>query len=303
MSIFNRKNKDEDLDLMQEDLDWEQMEMDSMDEDEMYSPYPAEMEEDGSGGIGGLAGFRYSDHFMLIICLVLALILMCASGLLIYKTHALSAENGKLETRAQRDTKLKKSESEYEAETENLEAETDTLINRYGAGNTPEKTILFLANLSSTSGISVTSVEFGSPEVITEDENGNRLKGAADAPDPSEAVDASSGSDGQEDSDQNRNAQNNGDKKKKKSSGEYYLYKYQTTISYTGSYAELKKAIKFIEDYGERTTVNDITSTYDETTQNLTGSMTLNMYTLSGTAQEYRAPSVSGSVGTANIFG
>ncbi len=266
MSIFNRNNED---DLMQ--IDSTEM------EEEQLSSVPEESGSSGGGErIRRFSDFRSSEYFMMVVSLILALILLLTSGLLIYKTHALSVENSKLENRLQRDNKLKKSEAEYENETENLQIETDTLINRYGAGNTPEKTIMFLANLSSTTGISVTSIEFGESGSVDLRENG---------------------------SDQSGNAEKTADTSQKQSADQYYLNDYQVTMSYTGTYAELKKAIEFIEDYGERTTVNDLTSTYDETTKQLTGSMTLNMYTLSGTEQKYTAPSITGSVGNSNIFG
>jgi hypothetical protein len=298
MSIYERENMAEGL---TEDLTMTESEPETpMDAEQTEEPVPQEQDapEEESSGTGFLENLRSGENFMMLMCLILAVVLLIAGGFLLYRTHALSVENAKLEKRIERDNKLKKSEAEYEAETENLEQETDTLINRYGAGNTPEKTIMFLANLSSSTGIAVTSIEFGESENVTVDENGRRLNGAAEAPDPEEAVSGSS--EKEEDSGSDKKDSSGGNDNDK---GQYYLYKYQTTISYTGTYSELKKAIEFIENYGERTTVNDITSTFDETTKKLTGSMTLNMYTLSGTAQEYTAPSVSGSLGNANIFG
>lgn len=370
MSIFNRRDKDtEDLrqmDSMQADGqdgsfesygtydpyggydEYDEYDGSWQDEYEQERGYdPGQMSDAGwqgpmdygqmpggrRAGLLDMTDIRSRDNFIMIMSLVLAAILILSSGFLFYKTHALSVENTKLEKRVQKDTKLKKSEAEYETETQELESETDSLINRYGAGNTPEKTIMFLSNLSSTSGLSVTSIEFGESENVTVDEEGNKLKGAAEAPDPTDpssseesdtdednnvsasdrgqdSVDEDSDSEKNKDSKQDKKEKNDeknkddsGDSEKAGSSNQYYLYKYQVTFSYTGSYSELKRAIGFIEDYGERTTVNDITSTYDETTQDLTGSITLNMYTLSGTAQQYTAPSVSGSVGNSNIFG
>ena len=294
MSIFDEEKKTDDLTMTESEP------MDAMDTEQSAEPFQEDEPTEESSLKGFFGNLRNGDNFMMLMCLILAIILLVAGGFLLYKTHALSVENAKLEKRVERDTKLKKSESEYEAETENLEQETDTLINRYGAGNTPEKTIMFLANLSNSTGIAVTSIEFGESENVTVDEKGNKLNGAIEAPDADEVIAGSSDEDEEEESDTDSDKKN---KDKDKENGQYYLYKYQTTISYTGTYAELKKAIEFIENYGERTTVNDITSTFDETTNRLTGSMTLNMYTLSGTAQEYTAPSVSGNVGTSNIFG
>ena len=266
MSMFNKNNED---DFVTDPAETEE---------ELYTSFPEdeETQEEDTAAARSFSDFRSSEYFMLVVSLILALIFLLTSGLLVYRTHALSTENSRLESRLQRDNKLKKSEAEYENETENLQIETDTLINRYGAGNTPEKTIMFLANLSSTTGISVTSIEFG------ESGSTNLNESASQSEDTEEMADQKSSKDG---------------------SGPYYLNEYQVTMSYTGTYGELKKAIEFIEDYGERTTVNDLTSTYDETTNKLTGSMTLNMYTLSGTEHEYTAPSVTGSVGNSNIFG
>ncbi len=283
MSIFNR-NKDEDL--MRMDPEEMEMEMETETEDEVYPSDPGDSRKSGGVGIRNFSDFRSSEYFMMVVSLILALLLLLTSGLLIYKTHALSVENSKLENRLQRDNKLKKSEAEYETETENLQIETDTLINRYGTGSTPEKTILFLANLSSTSGISVTSIEFGESGSAQPNENSkNKASDQANATKASKKTTDTDKKSGKEDS------------------TPLGLDKYQVTMSYTGTYAQLKKAINFIEDYGERTTVNDLTSTYDETTNQLTGSMTLNMYTLSGTDQKYTEPSITGSVGNPNIFG
>ena len=299
MSIFNRNHQMEEESIL---IDAEEMEQ----TEEIYEPFSMEPMDTAdtedfvdvanaatvanSGGGGGsriVSDLFAGEYFMMIVSLILAAILLLTSGLLLYKTHALSTENGKLENRLQRDNKMKKSEAEYETETENLEIETDALINRYGIANTPEKTILFLANLSSTTGVSITSIEFGDTEnpVVT---------GSSQKAESSEET---------ADSDIEKTSKTDTEDSTKASSGEYSLSEYQVMVSYTGTYAELKKAINFIEDYGERITVNDLTATYDETTNLLTGSMTLNMYTLSGTDHKYTPPSVSGSIGTSNIFG
>ncbi|MDD6254825.1 MAG: hypothetical protein PUA82_02290 [Eubacteriales bacterium] len=255
---------------------------------------------------------------VLIIGIILAVVLASLMGFMIYKTHELAVSNTKLENRIDRDKKLQKSESDYETQTDELNTETENIIDKYGAGNTPEKTIMFLVNLSSTSGISVNSVEFGDEENVTVDANGNKLKGAAKAPDPtkqedtsdSSSSDSAASSAGGTSQNGGSSADSSADAKKGSSSSDsssdsnkYYLYKYPVTISYTGTYSQLKSAVKFIEDYGERMTINDITSTYDETTGRITGTITLNMYTLTGTEKQYSDPNVSGSLGNADIFG
>ena len=169
MSIFDEEKKTDDLTMTESEP------MDAMDTEQSAEPFQEDEPTEESSLKGFFGNLRNGDNFMMLMCLILAIILLVARGFLLYKTHALSVENAKLEKRVERDTKLKKSESEYEAETENLEQETDTLINRYGAGNTPEKTIMFLANLSNSTGIAVTSIEFGESENVTVDEKGNKI--------------------------------------------------------------------------------------------------------------------------------
>ena len=70
------------------------------------------------------------------------------------------------------------------------------------------------------------------------------------------------------------------------------------------SYSGLKKAVQYIEDYGERMTIDDISVAYDDSTGRLTGTMTLNMYTMTGTPKTYLAPALDNiKLGVANLFG
>ncbi|MDD7409545.1 MAG: hypothetical protein SOV71_00065 [Anaerovoracaceae bacterium] len=290
--------------------------------DEKKKPLEAEAEKSSKADVPPASS---GVSTVLVIGIILAVVLASLMGFMLYKTHALSNANIKLEERIERDQKLQKSEDDYESQTDELNTESEDIIDRYGAGNTPEKTIMFLVNLTNTSGLSVNSVEFGDEENVTVDADGNRLKGAAKAPDPTKADEEGSDEDSDDsksessssgssaisavyaaetgDSSADKDKSSEKSDKKSSSKDKYYLYKYPVTISYTGTYSQLKQAVKFIEDYGERMTINSISSTYDETTKQVTGSMTLNMYTLTGTEKKYSDPDVSGSLGNADIFG
>lgn len=289
MSVFSKKNKTDEMTGI------------ALPDDK---PEMAEAAETTAGAGADDNGSGSRPVLMMVISIVLAVALICVTGFMAYRTYAMSKSNNRLEKRVDRDQKYKASEDDYESETDNLDSDSEIIIDKYGAGNTPEKTIMFLVNLSSSSGLSVNSVEFGDEENVTVDEKGNRLKNAAKAPDPTdkESTDRSlePESDSQDSASEGEDSDNGSSDEGK---GPYYLYRYQVTFSYTGTYSELKKAIQYVEDYGERTTVNNITSTYDETTQQLTGAITLNLYTLTGTAKEYTEPNVSGSVGNSDIFG
>lgn len=76
------------------------------------------------------------------------------------------------------------------------------------------------------------------------------------------------------------------------------------SISYRTTYEGLKECMNYINLYEERRNVESITASYDATTGNLTGTMVINLYAMSGTDKKYQKPEVSGiSIGTDNIFG
>lgn len=173
--------------------------------------------------------------------------------------------------------------------TQILNADTEAVIEKYGPGNTPEKILMFLVNLSKETNMTIPSISFGEETNVTVLSDGTSLSEAS--------ADTSSDSDASSDSN------DNGASSQVKAS-EYYLYNYPVTFSFNVSYSGLKKAVQYIEDYGERMTIDDISVAYDDSTGRLTGTMTLNMYTMTGTQKVYLEPAIdSMDIGVANLFG
>ncbi len=84
------------------------------------------------------------------------------------------------------------------------------------------------------------------------------------------------------------------------------VHAYDTTMSmtYQCSYEGLKEVIRHNLAQNDRRVINSVTASYDRTTGKLTGSMTLDQYTMSGTDKFYVEPYVpSMNMGTDNIFG
>lgn len=76
------------------------------------------------------------------------------------------------------------------------------------------------------------------------------------------------------------------------------------SITYRTTYEGLKECMDYINHHEERMNVESITASYDATTGNLTGTMVINLYAMSGTDKQYQKPEVAGiSIGTDNIFG
>lgn len=76
------------------------------------------------------------------------------------------------------------------------------------------------------------------------------------------------------------------------------------SITYRTTYEGFKECMDYINQYEERMNVENITASYDATTGNLTGTMVINLFAMSGTDNQYQKPEVSGiTIGTDNIFG
>lgn len=75
-------------------------------------------------------------------------------------------------------------------------------------------------------------------------------------------------------------------------------------IRYEASYAGLKEMIAYVNQFKDRTTIDQFSTSFDDTTGKLTGEMTLNMYYLTNTGKDYVPPVFDFMPkGVNNIFG
>lgn len=82
------------------------------------------------------------------------------------------------------------------------------------------------------------------------------------------------------------------------------LYGTQIAYSFTVPYGDMKQVIRTICEDEEPRNVETITLSYEAGSGELAGSMTVNMYSVTGTDKPYVAPDVPAmSLGTENIFG
>ena len=82
------------------------------------------------------------------------------------------------------------------------------------------------------------------------------------------------------------------------------LYRTQDSMQFTGTYVSLKDMVDYLADQSGRMTLDNVNASFDSTTGNLTGSITVNLFSMAGTGKTYTEPD-AGSVayGTDNIFG
>ncbi|MCM1160019.1 MAG: hypothetical protein NC412_02240 [Roseburia sp.] len=82
------------------------------------------------------------------------------------------------------------------------------------------------------------------------------------------------------------------------------LYRAPITFNFKLTYTAAKEWIKeILTDRENKKSIDNVTLSYDESTGNLTGSIIVNMFSLTGTDRIYEAPSIQGiGIGTDNLF-
>ena len=73
------------------------------------------------------------------------------------------------------------------------------------------------------------------------------------------------------------------------------LYRTQDTMQFTGTYASLKDMVDYLADQTGRMTLDNVNASFDSSTGNLSGSITVNLFFMAGTGQTYTEPD-AGSV-------
>lgn len=85
---------------------------------------------------------------------------------------------------------------------------------------------------------------------------------------------------------------------------ERFAYCTSLSANYRATYKGLKDVILYTADQDDRMVVDTVTASFDGTTGNLVGNMTINMYTVAGTERMYEKPYVPAmNMGIENIFG
>lgn len=207
-------------------------------------------------------------HVQYILLLLIVVIGVCAYqfGYVKYieKANAVKEENKTIEARINTLNEKESHREEWTGAIEQSEKDTDQILQKYGPGNTPEKSIMFIRSLEDAAGMTIPSVSFNSDNVIYAsqdvDENGQ----------PKIEMD-----------------------------GTFLAISYTDT-----SYDGLKQCMDHINNFTERMNVSTFSVTRDQQTGLLSGNMVINLYSVKDDKHVYVAPSVGGvDIGTDNIFG
>lgn len=212
--------------------------------------------------------------FLLMLVLVVLMVLVALNYLyrpLVEERTALRDENYKLNVRYIELYNMSAEEETYKGNIQKAREALDTLLKRYSAGNTPEKSIKFVNDMEEELQIRIPNVTFSAASLLSN----VKMPMIQTAEDESYSI-------------------------------EYYdvnLFKETLSYNYTCSYGQLKKMADYIHANEERMNIESISVNYDNEKDALTGNLVLNLYTVTGTDKQYEEPDISNiRLGEENIF-
>ena len=220
--------------------------------------------------------------------------------------------NGALEEQLQDLLELAANKDFYVSETASIKDKISEYISEFPADVRPEDGIILANKMENELGFQITNVGVGEKEFVASID-GSSEEDLAQSQDQTmseqantqtqEQIDNIEGTDSQAE----ENLQNASDAAVADQSSDSQvpvLYRTQVTLQFNGTYAGLKKAVLYVADQSGRMTLDNVNASYDTSTGNLTGTIIVNIFSMSGTERTYTEPD-AGSVayGTDNIFG
>ena len=200
----------------------------------------------------------------------------------------------------------------YVSETASIQEKINEYTTKFPSDVRPEDGIVLARNMENELGFQITSVGLGEKEFIASID-GSSEEDLAQEIDQTmseqaneqtqEQLDNIEGTDSQAEADL-QNASDAAAADQSSDSQVPVLYRTQVTLQFNGTYAGLKKAVLYVADQSGRMTLDNVNASYDTSTGNLTGTIIVNIFSMTGTDRTYTEPD-AGSVayGTANIFG
>ncbi|MBQ8798977.1 MAG: hypothetical protein IJZ55_05355 [Lachnospiraceae bacterium] len=184
---------------------------------------------------------------------------------MVEKRDAIHEENAGLMARVEELEGKVAKQGEYEKKIAEAEAELLQVLGKYGAGNTPEKSIMFVREMEEELDMEIPNVSFSTPSVVT-------------------SVDLSGMGTEQ-------------------AWGRVDILSEQLSLSYTCGYEQWKEMFEFMLNYPERRTVRSVNASYNSETGLLSGSLVVDLYAVAGGKKEYVAPETGDiSLGVDCIF-
>lgn len=228
-------------------------------------------------------GLSARDKMILII--VLGLVIVGCAYFFIFRSNIADAEeiettNAGLETELASLQAMDANRQATEEDTAAKKAMIQEMLNAFPSEVTEEKVIEIIKDMEDKTKVVVSSIGFNMNQQFYPDP---AAVAAAEA--------ATEGGEGTEGTATTETAPAEG--------GEFVLnvdnligYKHDITLSFVGSYDQVRDMIDYINEASDKMRFNTIALAYNTTDGNLNGSMALSMYAIYGNGKEYVEPSI-----------
>ncbi len=168
---------------------------------------------------------------------------------------------------------LKTHEEEFKDEIEKARATVNKSLNKFSGGNSPEKSIIFSTRFEEDAEFSafIDSLTFNPKELVTS----MNLPMVTETEDGGYSI----------------------------SYSDIELYKEKLVMSFKAEYANLKNIMAYISAYHERMNISGAEISYNEEDGDLTGTITINQYSVVGGENQYKMDDIFGiRNGKENLF-
>ncbi|MDC7290829.1 hypothetical protein NXH76_23850 [Blautia schinkii] len=257
-----------------------------------------------------------------ILLMFLGVLLLVLSYFFVYKgqmeeASVIESENVSLQARLNELLEMAKNKEFYEQETREMQTKILEYCEAFPADVRPEDGIVLAQNMENVMDMKISNVGLGAKEFIasldgkTEEERGEDFEqtlmeqGASVTEEQIAEIEQTQGI-SREEAIQQQSMEIALDATTDLLNAAFTptLYRTQDTIQFVSTYDSLKRSVKYLASQDGRMTMNNVNASFDSTTGNLTGTMTINIFSMTGAANTYNKPD-AGKVpyGTDNIFG
>lgn len=223
----------------------------------------------------------------------------------------IEAANKPLEERLSDLLELAGNRDFYISETENAQNKINEYVSKFPSDVKEENGIVLAQNIENSLGMQISNVGIATKEFVasidgsTEEEIAEQNETMSEQANSQtrEQIDEIEGTDSKA-AEELQNASDIAAAQADSTSQTPVLYRTQDTLEFTGTYANLKDVVAYLAEQTGRLTIDNMNASYDTSTGYLTGSIVVNMFSMTGTGNTYTEPD-AGQVayGTSNLFG
>ena len=224
----------------------------------------------------------------------------------------IEAANKPLEERLSNLLELAGKRDFYISETEDAQNKINEYVAKFPSDVKEENGIVLAQNIENSLGMQISNVGIATKEFVASidgrseeeiEEENETMSEQANAQ-TREQIDEIEGTDSQAAEDLQKASDAAAGRTDDSTSQTPVLYRTQDTMQFTGTYANLKDVVAYLAEQTGRLTIDNMNASYDTSTGYLTGSIVVNMFSMTGTGNTYTEPDAGKvSYGTGNLFG